>query len=268
MARRAAYTLIELLVVIAIIAILIGLLLGAIMSARQAAIRMKCKNNVRQWVLAIHNFTSEHDDRLPEIDGTRNGPNPRHSVFGAILPYIEQGNISRQLTNSNDNFTIPQLICPADPTQTIKDNFASSYAANAFVFVRTSSMTASIQDGTSNTLAIAEHYAQLCGNYSFDALLTSHGFGYHRATFADDIDVVPVTSGQPPITGPRSWFPFTFQTAPTIEKCFGLVAQTPHKSGMVVGLMDGSVRVLSPHIASQVYWGAVTPAGGEILNFD
>lgn len=268
MPRRSAYTLIELLVVIGIIAILIGLLLGAIMSARQAAIRMKCKNNVKQLVLAIHNFTSEHDDRLPEIDGTMNGPNPRLSVFGAILPYIEQGNYYRRITNTTDNFMIPQFICPADPSQTRKDDFASSYAVNALVFSRGSSMTASIPDGTSNTLAIAEHYGERCGNYTFHALTTSHAFVSHRPTFADDIDVRPVTSGQPPITGPPSWFPITFQTAPTIEKCFGLVAQTPHKSGMIVGFMDGSVRTLAPNTASPVYWGAITPAEGEILDFD
>jgi prepilin-type N-terminal cleavage/methylation domain-containing protein len=266
--RRTAVTLIEMLVVVAIIAILIGLLLGAVMSVRQAAIRMKCKNNVKQLVLAIHNFTSETDERLPQIDGAMNGPNPRLSVFGAILPYIEQGNYYRQITNTTDNFTIPQFICPADPSQTRKDDFASSYAVNALVFSRGSSMTASIPDGTSNTLAIAEHYGQQCGNYFFQAFLTTHAFFIHRATFADDIDIRPVTRGQPPVTGPRGRLPFTFQTAPTIEKCFGLIAQTPHKSGMIVGFMDGSVRTLAPNTASPVYWGAITPAGGEILNFD
>jgi prepilin-type N-terminal cleavage/methylation domain-containing protein len=264
MSRRDGFTLIELLVVFAIIAVLIGLLLPAVQRVREAAARTQSMNNLKQIMLATHNFGSDHNGRLPSVDGNPRSVNRNQSLFIAILPYIEQG--TSYLNNwwanpRNGAPAIPTLISPADPTTGDPTGGLCSYAANAQVFSLNPSLTRTFRDGTSNTIAFAEHYAHCDDTYFFYPFTDRFGFTQRRATFADPDphgDYTP--ADRPP--------GLTFQVAPALKKCWSLMAQTPHPGGMLAALGDGSVRVLAPDMSPDTYWAAVTPAGGEVLGPD
>lgn len=90
--RRQAFTLVELLVVITIIALLMSLLLPAVQSAREAARRTTCLNNIKQLQLAVVNYESSKQEFPP-------GAMPSGAVWSAfIMPHIEEMAIFDALT--------------------------------------------------------------------------------------------------------------------------------------------------------------------------
>ncbi len=122
------FTLIELLVVIAIIGVLIALLLPAVQSAREAARRAQCTNNLKQIALAAHNYVDANGSLPNAFFQRHNGVGwwSGGSIFVPLAPYFEQ-NALYDITNydvhmyDDANWTvsgtnIDTLWCPSDPT--------------------------------------------------------------------------------------------------------------------------------------------------------
>lgn len=116
--RSWAFTLVELLVVLAIIALLLALLLPAVQASREAARKASCSNNLKQISLAVLNFTTATDERLPALQ-VQGG----YSWRFAILPFLEEMGVFGAI---DDTFlaleqplaaraTIPNYQCPSTP---------------------------------------------------------------------------------------------------------------------------------------------------------
>ena len=187
--RRFGFTLIELLVVIAVIAILIALLLPAVQQAREAARRIQCKNNLKQFGLALHNYLDAYSTFPPSFCFSTAGS---WSVHGRILPYMEQANAFSQVRLDLDwanpineathvaQLKVPSYVCPSDPngdrmhyagpdegnirpqnygvnfgTWKIYDPVTNSGGDGVF-YPNSMTRSADIVDGMSNTLMVAE----------------------------------------------------------------------------------------------------------------
>ncbi len=182
------FTLIELLVVIAIIAVLIALLLPAVQSAREAARRAQCLNNMKQIGLALHNYQSAigsfplSNTRAMESNAANYTDWGTWSAQALMLPYMEQTPVYNScnfyfncwysdggpVNSTAFNMRVSSFMCPSDG-QAGRDNINSYRGSlgtstnlwwgdqqNGIFSLTTAYSVSDIIDGTSNTIAFSE----------------------------------------------------------------------------------------------------------------
>jgi prepilin-type N-terminal cleavage/methylation domain-containing protein/prepilin-type processing-associated H-X9-DG protein len=253
---KKAFTLIELLVVIAIIAILVGLLLPAVQKVREAASRMKCQNNIKQFGLAYMGY---HDT----FKGFPRSYilNTAHTVgdWGwapRLMPFLESANLQAIINpgdylgeipgvNANTQSVPAVFLCPSDPVDSkINTTYGKSYGKTNYlpsylvsppsggVITLVDVRVGDITDGTSNTFLMGER----------EMRKGQAGVWIGRVTgFTDAL-----------VYGRGDLPPNTAFSGGADPNCTRHAWTSAHSGGLSFAFCDGSVRFISDKIESHV----------------
>jgi prepilin-type N-terminal cleavage/methylation domain-containing protein len=272
-AAPRAFTLIELLVVIAIIAVLVALLLPAVQQAREAARRTQCRNNLKQYGIALHNYHDAH-----QVFPIGNVGNRFWTFQSMLLPYLDQvplynrcnfnypgtcfnSNVAAGPTKTAAGISLPIFGCPSDSNsgKVYSDPFTGLIASGDYQGVMGTSSTngtgllysnsrtafREVTDGATNTLAMGER------GIPDDLYWGFFLCGYGNPLGLGDGDNLNTTK---------------FGFGPGLpDGNHNLHFWSYHAGGGHFQMADGSVRFVSYSINFTTYQSLSTRKGGEVF---
>jgi prepilin-type processing-associated H-X9-DG protein len=207
--------------------------------ARNAAIRAQCDNNLKQIVLALHNYHTKHEKFPPAYSSTKDGK-PLLSWRVLILPFLEQQALYEQFHldepwDSAHNRTLiakmPAIFrCPDEQDALAKDGKTRYLAPRSTDTVLRGAEPVGIRDiddGTSNTVIALD---------------------------AGDDHAVEWTK-------PADW---EFDPDPAVQNIF----RSHEPGGTNMAFADGSVRFITAVIPAAILRALLTRAGGEVISAD
>jgi prepilin-type N-terminal cleavage/methylation domain-containing protein len=219
-----------------------------------------------------------------------------YTVFHWLLPFIDQGPLFEQGKNNSQTVVasgpgwgyissqpIIAYLCPMEPTRNNGMGASSNgpatgwsytnYVANYLIFGNPSYVAgqqptegftkmSNIQDGTSNTVFFAERYGT-CGisggninaGTTFSPLWGDATTSWRPTFCINTISQTPAAAGYPSCS--------LFQVTPIpFTNCDPSKAQTPHSSGIIIGIGDGTVRSAAGGTTAAVWAGVCDPRDG------
>jgi hypothetical protein len=213
--------------------VLVGLLLPAVQSAREAARRMSSSNNLKQILLAFHNYEATYRNFPAAIQRDEAGQ-PLLSWRVTILPFIDQVELYNEFHldepwDSEHNLKLldrmPAIY--ADPSLPLPPGMTIYQVptGDGLLFDPSEAVRFHlVRDGLANTIAAFEASAEVA-------------------------------------------VPWTKPADAKIDPTNPLAAMAKHRAGgFHVGLADGSVRFIASQIDPQLFWALLTRAGGEVFN--
>ena len=300
--KRRGLTLIELLVVVSVIGLLVALLLPAVQSAREAARRLHCVNNLKQIGLAVHN----HAESRGAFPAGMGSPVLDASFLVAILPYAELqplydavnlSNAKELSVLSNENATVigrvpAVFLCPSEPSGPRGRYDRTNYAGNAGqdvlrgegVFIGRPLAARDVTDGLSQTCGVGEWVAgrgtpdwgDRLGSV-FQMVPSPDDFAAFRRRCAG-LPTAGAAVGAPEkgffwISGGYGYSQYNHAMPPNRPSCssplggFNAVTLGSHHPGGANALtMDGSVHFVKDAIDPRVWTALGTRAGGEVVD--
>lgn len=296
-AIRRGFTLIELLVVIAIIAVLIALLLPAVQQAREAARRTQCKNNLKQFGLALATY---HDTArmFPSLEiqnqAFLSGGNNNWGQFAGtyntlILPYIDQAPMYNSM-NFNVGYNVgpnlianaqkyPAFLCPSNPVQ--NQMFNGTHITHYYAVIGGTNNppggTERIQwaigttNGTENLKGIFYHSSSV----SIAAIVDGTS---NTVAIAEAIGYEPTTTSLVVTVQDGRGMGFSASTntqyginnfngtgSPPLPSARWMVPSSFHTGGIHVLLADGSVRFISQNVNATTWQNLGAIADGNMI---